>query len=188
MVQTFDWNRNRLMWIRVLLKQTGEGLDAWNTRIAQHDFTSEAQLRPWLEHHGVTGYARQLLVMERFGYPDFLRVTGDELISSQFADRPQLRPIYDAIIGACRPLGSIAIQARKTYTSLLTPRRTFARLQPTTRTRLDVALRLEDNAPSGRLRPSKIHPTMPVQVGLQTLCELDAELISYLERAYAQNC
>jgi hypothetical protein len=28
----------------------------------------------------VTGYAQQLLVMERFGYPDFLTVTADELI------------------------------------------------------------------------------------------------------------
>lgn len=36
----------------------------------------------------MTGYARSLLVMERFGYPDFLRASGDELIDGQYADRP----------------------------------------------------------------------------------------------------
>ena len=38
--------------------------------------------------------------MERFGYPDFLLATADELIEKQYADRPQLRPVYDAIIAA----------------------------------------------------------------------------------------
>ncbi len=188
MIQTFDWNRNRDMWIRVLRKQTGEDVDVWNRRIDEHDFASEGDLRAWLTQHGVTGYGRQLLVMERFGYPDFLRTPGSELVDRQYANRPNLRPIHDAVVEVCQSLGTIAIQARKGYTSLLTPRRTFARLQPATKTRLDLGLRLENAAIGDRLVPSRIHLTMPVQVGLQSMRDVDAQVRNWLKRAYGENC
>jgi len=86
----------------------------------------------------VTGYAQSLLVMERFGYPDFLVASADELIDGQYKDRPQLRPILDAILAATAGLGEVVIQARKTFVSLVTPRRTFARVQATTRNRVDL--------------------------------------------------
>ena len=38
-----------------------------------------------------SGYPQMLLVMERFGYPDFLLASADELIDGQYADRPELR-------------------------------------------------------------------------------------------------
>jgi hypothetical protein len=79
------------------------------------------------------GYAQSLLVMERFGYPDFMLASADELVQGQYADRPQLRPILDAILSAASGLGSVTIQACKTNIALLTPRRTFARTQPTTK-------------------------------------------------------
>ena len=73
--QTRDWQRNRDMWIRVLERQTGSGVDHWNGRIAGERLRDENELRRWLTAQGVTGYARTLLVMERFGYPDFLHVS-----------------------------------------------------------------------------------------------------------------
>ena len=68
MTTTHDWHRNREMWIRVLEKQTGEGLEAWNAKMRKHQFRDEKHLRAWLSRRNVTGYARQLLAMERFGY------------------------------------------------------------------------------------------------------------------------
>ncbi len=147
----------------------------------------EEALRVWLTKQGVTGYAQSLLVMERFGYPDFLLATADELIEGQYADRPQLRPIFDAIIDAAAGLGKVTIQARKTYVSLVSPRRTFARIQPTTKNRLDLGLRLEGRKPSGRLQPSKIHETMQVQIGLTSRAEVDSEVFSWLQRAFDEN-
>ena len=147
----------------------------------------EEALRVWLTKQDVTGYAQSLLVMERFGYPDFLLATADELIEGQYADRPQLRPIFDAIIDAAAGLGKVTIQARKTYVSLVSPRRTFARIQPTTKNRLDLGLRLEGRKPSGRLQPSKIHETMQVQIGLTSRDEVDSEVLSWLQRAFDEN-
>ena len=183
-----DWQRNREMWVRVLEKQTGEGVDTWSRRIRQHRFADEQALRNWLTSQGVTGYARSLLVMERFGYPAFVTASASELIDAQYADRVQLRPIYDAIEAAASDLGELIVQARKTYVSLVTPRRTFARVQPTTRTRVDLGLRLDSQKPTGRLQPSTIHETMKLQIGLTSCGEVDDEVVQWLARAYRENC
>lgn len=78
-----DWQRNREMWVQALEKQTTEGLDTWNQRIREASIGDERGLRTWLSARGVTGYAQSLLVMERFGYPDFVLATADELIEKQ---------------------------------------------------------------------------------------------------------
>jgi hypothetical protein len=182
-----DWQRNRAMWIRVLERQTGKSLQTWNRRIAAQRFSNERSLRSWLAAQDVSGYARSLLVMESFGYPDYVQASADELIDQQYATRPHLKPICEAIIAASTALADVTIQARKTFVSLLTPRRTFARVQPTTKTRLDLGLRLESRKAAGRLQPSRIHETMPLQVSLHTLDDLDDKVREWLRQAYVEN-
>ena len=186
MTTTRDWSRNKEMWIRVLEKQTGEGLEAWKAKMRRHTFRDEQQLRIWLSRRNVTGYAQQLLVMERFGYPDFVLATADELIGRQYADAPDLRAVYDAIVKAAANCGDLTIQARKTFVSLVSPRRTFARIQRA-KARVNLGLRLDGQRPVGRLAPSKIHDTMRLQIAVANVAQVDAELRRWLERAYAQN-
>jgi hypothetical protein len=188
MAEIRDWQRNRAMWVRVLERQTGEGVETWNSRIAkQKALRDEKSLRQWLTAQGVNGYAQSLLVMETFGYPDFLVAGADELIDRQYADRPHLRPVYDAVIGAATAMGELTIQARKTYVSLVSPRRTFARIQAPTRERVDLGLRIDGQAPAGRLLPSIIHETMPVRIALSTVDDFDAEARRWLQTAYDRN-
>jgi hypothetical protein len=176
------------VWIRALEKQTGEGLDHWNKRVRKEKFKDEKSLRAWLKQQGVSGYAETLLVMELFGYPDFLTASADELVESQYSDRPHLRPVYDAILHAATGLGEVTIQTRKTYVSLQTPRRTFARVQPSTKKRVNLGLRLEGQKPTGRLQPSTIHETMKLQISLASEEEVDEEVIRWLRQAYRENC
>lgn len=187
MIKTRDWKAINDMSARLLVERTGEDVATWNERIAKEQFDNEKNLRAWLTRQGVTGYAQSLLVMERFGYPDFLLASADDLIEGQYADRLQLRPIFDAIIDAAAELGEVIIQARKTYVSLVTPRRTFARIQPTTKSRVDLGLRLEGHKLGGRLQPSKIQETMRLQVGLTSLDDIDSEVLTWLQEAYEQN-
>ena len=176
-----DWSA------RLLKERTGEDLAAWNRRIAKEQLTDEESLRAWLTQQGVTSYPQSLLVWERFGYPDHLLASADELIDRQYADRPQLRRIFDALIEAAAGLGEVTIQARKTYVSLVTPRRTFARIQPTTKNRVDLALRLSAHKPGGRLQASRIHETTPLQISLSSADDIDAEVLNWLREAYDQS-
>jgi Domain of unknown function (DUF5655) len=187
MTQTRDWEGMRSMSARLLAERTGEGVDVWNRRIKGKHFKDEQGLRAWLTEQGVTGYAQSLLVMERFGYPDFLLASADELIEAQYADRPHLRPIYEAIVAAAGNLGEIVVQARKGYVSLVTPRRTFARVQARTKNRVDLGLRIDGGKPGGRLQLSRIHETMKLQISFTTPREVDAEALGWLKKAYEQN-
>jgi hypothetical protein len=187
MRQTRDWKSMQEMSARLLEERTGADTATWNKRIKREGFKDEKSLRVWLTEQGVAGYAQNYLVMERFGYPDFLVASAEQLVDAQYADRPQLRPIYDAIVDATSGFGEVVVQARKTYVSLMTPKRTFSRIQPTTKTRLDLALRLEGQKPRGRLKPSKIQETMPVQIGLESVDDLDAHVLRLLQRAYEEN-
>ena len=76
--------------------------------------------------------------------PGFLVADAEDLIDRQYADRPQLRPIFDAVLAALPALpGPVTVQARGTLVSLVSPRRTFAVLKPTTKSRVDLGLRFD---------------------------------------------
>jgi hypothetical protein len=176
--------------IQWLVERTGEGLETWNKRVIDGGFADEAALRAWLTEQGVTGYPQMLLVMERFGYPDYLQASADELIDGQYADRPQLRPILDTILGMLPEIGTVEVQARKTYVALLTPKRTFGAVQPTTRKRVDLGLRLtRDTKPEGRLQaaPNFGQSSVTHKIGLETADEIDLEVGNWLRKAYEAN-
>jgi hypothetical protein len=182
-----DWGAFREESAARLLRQTGQDVAAWKARIAAAAPADVTALRAWLKAEGVAGYSAQLLRWETFGYPDFITASADELVDGQYADRPALRPVYDAIVEAAQGLGEVTVQTRKGYVSLLTPRRTFARIQPSTRTRVDIGLRLKGQVPEGRLVRCRIHEDMPVQLSLTSVDELDAEALAWLEKAYAES-
>jgi hypothetical protein len=172
-----------------LERQTGESLATWKARIATAGPAGEPELRTWLAERGVTGYPQMLLVFETFGYPDYLQKDADELISAQYRDRPSLVPIYVRVVEEALGLGHVELQARKTYVALVGPKRTFASIQATTRTRIDVGLRLDGVAPEGRLEIAKSigQSSMTHKVGLASAEVLDAEAAAWLRRAYEAN-
>ena len=188
MANILDWNSNREFWIRILKQQSDQGVDDWLKRMQGEIFEDHAALRAWLKPQGVTGYAATLLVYEHFGYPDFVVDSAETLLHNQYADRPHLRPIYDALIAAVDDMGDFTIQMRKSYVSLVTPRRTFARIKPSTKKRVDVGLRLDGVEPGDLLKPCRMQDTMKVQLGLTSVDDLDKAALSWIQRAYNENC
>jgi predicted transport protein len=172
-----------------LVKRTGEGVDAWNAKVRGQQLEDEPSLRAWLTEKGVTGYPQMLLVYERFGYPDYLTASADELVEGQYADRPALRPILDAVLARLPAIGDVSVQTRKTYVALVTPRRTFAAVQPTTKQRVDLGLRLEGVGPTRRLRPAPNfgQSAVTMKVGLSSAEEVDDEVEGLLRQAYEQS-
>ncbi|MFE1949817.1 DUF5655 domain-containing protein [Streptomyces sp. NPDC059524] len=186
--QVKSWREMRAWQIGLLERATGESLPVWTDRIRARAAGSEAELREWLERQGVRGYAQMLLVHETFGYPDFLLKGADELIDGQYADRPGLRPVLDAVLLRAAELPDVTVQARKTFVALVGPRRTFARVRPTTRGRVDVGLRLPGEEPGGRLAVAKgFGDEMALRVALQEAGEVDEEFAAILRRAYDAN-
>ena len=110
-----------------------------------------------------------------------------ELIAGQFADRPQLRPVLDAVLAAATSLGEVSVRARKTMVTLVSPRRTFAVLQARTKHRLDMGLRLPGVEPHGRLLAARDLGSSTVRIPLETAADVDADMTGWLRRAYEES-
>ncbi|HLK01600.1 MAG TPA: DUF5990 family protein [Streptosporangiaceae bacterium] len=119
---------------------------------------------------------------------DFLTADAAGLVDAQYADRPALRPVLDAILAAIPDMDDeVTIQPRKTIVSLVSPRRTFAVIQATTRTRVDLGLRLDGQEPGGRLLPARDLGAANVRIALEQPADFDREAIELLRRAYRES-
>lgn len=121
------------------------------------------------------------------GRPDFVTADDSQLIDDQYADRPNLRPVLDAVLAALPALGPVTVQPRKTFVSLVTPRRTFAVVQATTRKRVDLGLRLDGTEPHGRLLTARDIGAATMRIELGSPEDFDDEAAGWLRRAYEQN-
>jgi hypothetical protein len=185
-----DWSGMMAAHAALLERRTRAGVAEWMVRVrASGADGDEPSLRAWLTEQGVTGYPQNLLVREWFGYPDFLTASAENLIEAQYADRAHLRPTFDEILGAAQQLGPVTVQARKGYVSLVTPRRTFAVVRPTTKQRLDLGLRLADPPPTPRLKPAGglANDAITVRLELASPADVDREVVELLGVAYAAN-
>jgi hypothetical protein len=117
----------------------------------------------------------------------FLTAEADDLIAGQYRDRPRLRPVLDAVLAALPSLGPVTVQARGTIVSLVTPRRTFAVVKATTKSRVDLGLRLDSTQPGGRLLPARDIGAATVRIPLTAPDEVDEEVLGWLRRAYDEN-
>jgi hypothetical protein len=126
---------------------------------------------------GVTGWSAR--------YPDLLTADADELIAGQYADRPQLRPILDAVLAALPLLGSLTAVARTNCVSFVSPRRTFAAAEATTKNRVDLGLRLDGVTPEGPLLAAKNlnASSMNLRIALTGPGDVDDVVRGWLRRA-----
>jgi hypothetical protein len=158
----------------------------------------------------VTLSTAQLVLAREYGFPSWRRLRdeverrravldeperddadadADELVDGQYADRPQLRPVLDAVLAAASALGPVTVQARKTCVSLVSPRRTFAAVQATTKNRVDLGLRLDGLSPAGRLLVASniASGTINLRIALGSPGEVDEEVAGWLRRAYDES-
>ncbi len=146
----------------------------------------------------------QLAIAREYGFPSWPKLkdevvgaerrrafTADagELIDGQYADRPQLRPVLDAVLAVLPALGPVTVLARKTIVSLVCPRRTFAVVRATTKDRVDLGLRLDDAEPGGRLQSAKGigGGGATVRIALRRPEDVDDEVRDLMRRAYEEN-
>lgn len=115
--------------------------------------------------------------------------SADELLAGQYDDRPALRPVLDAVLVLGTAIGETAVQVRKTYVTLVSPKRQYALIRATTRDRVDLGLRLPGAALEKPLLPAGGlgNDTINVRVPLDTVEDVDDEVAALLERAYRAN-
>src|SRR5689334_6835637 len=159
----------------------------------EYGFASWAKLKDEAERRRASAPATGETAAPAGSWRDYLVVDGDDdpdaLIEGQYADRPQLRPVLDAVLAVLPGLGPLTVQARRTLVTLFTPRRAFAAVRATTKSRVDLGLRLDDARPRGRLLAAGNvgGGGVTVRVALTRPEDVDDEVHDLMRRAYAEN-
>ncbi len=173
--------------VRNLKEKTGKTLAQWLKIANGSKFTKHGELIKFLKSdHGMShGYANLIAhetLQAKSGGPS----SDTQLIDQQYAGgKAQLRPIFDALIGAVEKLGTdVVISPKKTYVSLRRNKQ-FALIQPSTKTRVDVGINLKDTAPTSRLEASgSFNSMVSHRVRITDKSEVDKEIISWLKAAH----
>jgi Domain of unknown function (DUF5655)/Domain of unknown function (DUF4287) len=172
---------------RNLLEKTGKSIDEWAGIARKSGLGKHKDLVAHLkaEHELSHGYANQI-ALKALAPDDAPKAGSDDLVDAQYAGaKAALAPIRDALIAAVRAFGpDVELSPKKAYVSLRRSKQ-FGLIQPSTATRVDVALILKGVEPLGRLEASgSFNAMFTHRVKVGTPAEVDAELIGWLRRAY----
>jgi hypothetical protein len=112
--------------------------------------------------------------------------TGNDAFAAQYGRaKAALRLIYERVLAEVQGFGDdVELQTRQTYVAFARGKQ-FAAVQPSTRTRVDVGLKLPGVAAGGRLEAGAIGGgAMTHKVAVRKPEEVDDELIAWLRAAY----
>jgi predicted transport protein len=169
-----------------LPEKTGKSMDEWKELLTGAELAKHGEMVKLLKkEHGVThGFANLIVHEFRSGAVSAPAPSGD-LVEGQYKGKESLRPIYDRVLKEVEAFGSdVEVAPKKSYVSLR--RKTqFALVQPSTKTRLDVGIKLKGVDPEGRLEASGSFNSMVThRVRVTNSAEVSEELIGWLRQAY----
>jgi predicted transport protein len=170
-----------------LLEKTGKPLKEWVEIVKKENFEKHGQIISFLKkEHGFThGFAN--FVAHKSRESDAGSMEADDLIENQYKGKETLKPILETILEAVKDFGDDVKIAPKKNSVSLRRKRQFALVQPSTKTRVDLGLKLDDATLTERLENSGPFGTMCTnRVRLTTESEIDNELVDWLKTAYEQ--
>ena len=171
-----------------LAEKTGKTIEEWKAIAKKTGLEKHGQIVKALKSdHSLThGYAN--LVAHETLRADQPAAGEDALVDAQYAGpKADLKPIYDKLIAAVGKFGNdVEIAPKKTYVSLRRSKQ-FGLIQPSTKTRVDVGIKLADTDPGDRLEASgSFNQMVSHRVRVGSAGEVDKELIGWLRKAYEQ--
>ena len=168
-------------------RQTGRPVQAWVSLVQAQGLARHGQMVAWLkEVHGLSHSQANRIgkVALEAAAP---RSRDDEVAHLFEGGKQDLRPLYEQLKARIAALGPDVEFAPKKSNVSVRRRKQFALIQPTTRTRLDLGLILEDRPAGERLEASgSFNAMFTHRVRLARANDLDGELDGWLREADAQ--
>jgi len=169
-----------------ILEKTGKSVAEWIKIVDAQKFEKHGQMVSFLKsEYGVThGYANYIAHMLRQSAA--VSHDGDELVDAQYSKgKEALRPIYERLRSEIEKLGDDIEFAPKKASVSVRRKRQFTLIQPSTKTRMDIGLKLPGKDLTDRLEGSGPFGTMCThRVRAETVEDVDAELMDWIREAY----
>jgi predicted transport protein len=171
-----------------LQEKTGKQLADWIAIVHKQSLEKHGDIIKFLkEKHGFTyGYAN--FVAHKARETAAGSTPDKDLVLNQYKGKEGLLLIYARLLSEIKKFGTdIEIAPKKASVSLRTKKQ-FVLIQPSTKTRIDLGLKIKDKAPVGRLENSGPFGTMCThRIRLNDISEVDAEVIDYMRQAYEKS-
>lgn len=168
-----------------LLEKTGKPLKEWVSLLKAQNLEKHGQMIAWLksEHgmtHGFANFVAHSLRKNHAGAIDDV-----DLMAAQYKGKEHLRAIHDKLKDAIQGFGDdIEFVSKKANVSVRRKVQ-FALIQPSTKTRMDLGIKIKGKDPEGRLETSGPFGTMCThRVRLEAPGDVDADVLDWLKEAY----
>jgi len=169
-----------------LLEKTGKTLQEWVGMVRSQSFEKHGQIMTFLKQdHGMThGYANMVALKARES--DAGPVADDALLQSQYSNgKEHLKTIHDSLVDRIQGFGNDIEFVPKKGSVSVRRKRQFVLIQPSTKTRLDLGLKLPGREMTERLEGSGPFGTMCThRVRIEDVSQVDDELIGWILEAY----
>jgi hypothetical protein len=171
-----------------LLDKTGKTLDEWIKIVKAKNFVKHGEYLAYLkEEHGMShGFAN--FVAHKARQSDAASFEDEDLVALQYSKgKEHLKPIHDRLIELVSSFGDdVEIVPKKSSVSVRRKKQ-FALIQPSTKTRIDLGIKLRNTPVGERLEGSGPFGTMCThRVRLEDVRQVDDELEGWLRGAYEE--
>jgi hypothetical protein len=182
-------------WVVSLPQKTGRSLDEWIRLVKKEGPRSEKERRDWLKTNHGLGTNTAWWIAERAAGrslededPGAYLMAAEGYVSAMFnSKKAALRPIYDALLKLGLGLGrDVKVCPCKTMVPLYR-RHVFAQIKPSTASRIDLGLALEDTIVPARLIDTgglAKKDRITHRVAISSLADIDTEVKHWLRFAY----
>jgi hypothetical protein len=181
-------------WLATLREKTGRSLDEWLALVKKEGPPTEKDRREWLKKEHGLGTNSAWWIAERAegkgdeeDTPEAYLQTAEKYVVDMFADKANLKPIYDALLQLGLSMGK-DVKACPCKTIVPFYRNhVFAQIKPTTRTRIDFGLALKDTKATGKLIDTggfAKKDRITHRFAISALDDINAEVKRWLKRAY----
>ena len=168
-----------------ILEKTGKPLEHWIKLVLESKIDKHKEIIEFLKtrHNLSYGYANFIALKAKKS--DAGSMADDDLLSTQYKGKENLKPIYEELITKILKFGDdVTITPKKDSVSIIRKKQ-FALIKPATKTRIDLGLKIKDKPVSGRLESSGPFGSMcSHRVQLASLNDVDGEVLSWLKEAY----
>lgn len=165
-------------------EKTGKSLDEWKSILKNKTFTKHSEAVNFLktDHHVTHGFANTIVSLSKEEHK-----APSDLVKEQYQGKEDLLRIYEKLVQFVSDFGDdVKVTPKKTEVSLDRNKK-FAVIKPSTKTRIDLGLKLKGKPVTERLENSGPFGTMCThRVKLTEISQIDTELIEWLKEAYQE--
>ncbi|WP_420388084.1 DUF4287 domain-containing protein [Roseivirga sp.] len=173
-------------------EKTGKSLTEWHDVLSKTGLQKHGELMKVLKgDHGVShGFANT--IAQLYLKPELLKpqtTSAENLDTELLKGKEDMTEVFNKTKSMFESVnGEVEFSYKKTYISLRTPKKQFAILQPSTKTRVDIGLNLKGVDPEGKVEAAgSWNGMVSHRIKASSVDDLDG-LEDWFQQAYDANC